>query len=184
MLHEGSLVIHQVSDTFRFGDSYHETSSENLLADTSTPTQRLATLRAAKEAGLHIYVAVGPTYPECDRDDLYRTLQALADLAPVTIFHEPINLRADNAQKIAQAAASSTIRFKTEVFQSTQTRSAYAIESLQTVWGIRQELGITDTIHLWPDKTLGNRSIVPVSPRPRSLSRMAPGSLVQDQPMA
>ena len=23
MLHEGSLVIHQVSDTFRFGDSYH-----------------------------------------------------------------------------------------------------------------------------------------------------------------
>ena len=106
MLHEGSLVIHQVSDTFRFGDSYHETSSENLLADTSTPTQRLATLRAAKEAGLHIYVAVGPTYPECDRDDLYRTLQALADLAPVTIFHEPINLRADNAQKIVQAAAS------------------------------------------------------------------------------
>ena len=84
------------------------------------PTQRLATLRAAKEAGLHIYVAVAPTYPECDREDLYRTLQALADLDPITIFHEPINLRADNAQKIAPAAANSAIRFKTEVFESTQ----------------------------------------------------------------
>src|SRR5439155_13771851 len=30
-----------------------------------SPTQRLATLSAAKEAGLHIYVAIAPTYPEC-----------------------------------------------------------------------------------------------------------------------
>lgn len=33
------------------------------------PSQRLAALRAAREAGLHVYVAVAPTYPECDEAD-------------------------------------------------------------------------------------------------------------------
>ena len=36
------------------------------------PSQRLATLRA-REAGLHVYVAVAPTYPECDEADLRST---------------------------------------------------------------------------------------------------------------
>src|SRR5205823_3705538 len=34
------------------------------------PSQRLAALRAAKQAGLHVFVAVAPTYPECDEADL------------------------------------------------------------------------------------------------------------------
>jgi DNA repair photolyase len=33
------------------------------------PTQRLATLQAAKKAGLHVYAAIAPTYPECDYAD-------------------------------------------------------------------------------------------------------------------
>lgn len=33
------------------------------------PLQRLATLRAAREAGLNVYVTVAPTYPECDEAD-------------------------------------------------------------------------------------------------------------------
>ena len=40
------------------------------------PSQRLATLRAAREAGLHIYAAVAPSYPECDETDLRTTLKA------------------------------------------------------------------------------------------------------------
>src|SRR5438874_13207345 len=38
------------------------------------PSQRLATLKAAREMGLHVYVAVAPTYPECGEDDLRKTL--------------------------------------------------------------------------------------------------------------
>ena len=41
------------------------------------PSQRMATLRAAHEAGLNVYVAVAPTYPECDEADLRATLQAV-----------------------------------------------------------------------------------------------------------
>ena len=64
------------------------------------PSQRLAALRAAREAGLHVYVAVAPTYPECDETDLRATLKAVAEIEPVTIFHEPINIRAENVARI------------------------------------------------------------------------------------
>lgn len=37
------------------------------------PSQRLETLRAAHKAGLHVYVAMAPTYPECDEADLRAT---------------------------------------------------------------------------------------------------------------
>ena len=60
------------------------------------PSTRLATLRAAKEAGLNVYVAMAPTYPECDEVDLRATLEAVVELKPITVFHEPINIRAEN----------------------------------------------------------------------------------------
>ena len=60
------------------------------------PSQRLAALQAAKQAGLYVYVAMAPTYPECDEADLRATLKAVADLEPITVFHEPINIRAEN----------------------------------------------------------------------------------------
>jgi DNA repair photolyase len=44
------------------------------------PTLRLATLKAAKELGLYVYVAMAPTYPESDIDDLRATLKAIAAL--------------------------------------------------------------------------------------------------------
>jgi DNA repair photolyase len=50
------------------------------------PSQRLAALRAAREEGINVYVAVAPTYPECDEKDLRATLQAVAELKPATVF--------------------------------------------------------------------------------------------------
>lgn len=124
------------------------------------PTQRLATLQAAKEAGLNVYVAIAPTYPECNQADLYKTLEAVAKLDPITVFHEPINLRADNAQKIAQASASSSIPLRTEVFASTLEWSKYAIQSLRAVWEIGNDLGLRNKLHLWPDKILGSPAVL------------------------
>ena len=69
------------------------------------PSQRLATLHAAKKAGLHVYVAIAPTYPECDEADLRATLKAVAELEPITIFHEPINIRAENVARIEEQSA-------------------------------------------------------------------------------
>src|ERR1017187_7972189 len=80
------------------------------------PSQRLATLRAAKEAGLYVYVALAPTYPECDEADLRATLTGVAGLEPTTILHEPINIRAENVARIEAQAKSLRVRLKTEVF--------------------------------------------------------------------
>src|SRR5436853_581064 len=124
------------------------------------PSQRLAALRAAKEAGLYVYVAVAPTYPECDEADLRATLRAMAELEPITIFHEPINIRAENVARIERHAAEFGLfpaskeetqaqigkllrnRLRTDVFDSRERWLNYAINALQTVERLTNELGV------------------------------------------
>jgi DNA repair photolyase len=124
------------------------------------PTQRLATLKAAKESGLHVYVAMAPTYPESDVDDLRATLKAIAALDPITIFHEPINLRADNAARIARAASGVGQSMRTDVFATRESWQAYAIEALECVWSLSRECGVRNKMHLWPDAALGTNRVV------------------------
>jgi DNA repair photolyase len=124
------------------------------------PSQRLAALRAAKEAGLHVYVAMAPTYPECDEADLRATLKAVAGLEPLTIFHEPINIRAANVARIEAQAETLGIRLRTEVFANRESWQDYAISALQTVEWLAKEVGVADQLHLWPDKSLGTESSV------------------------
>ncbi len=131
------------------------------------PSTRLATLRAAREAGLHVYVAVAPTYPECDEDDLRTTLKAIAELKPITIFHEPINVRAENVARIAAQAELLGIRLKTEVFDTRESWQNYAIGALHTVSILAKELGLQNRLHLWPDKSLGSESLVSRMPQPK-----------------
>ena len=123
------------------------------------PSQRLTTLRAAKRAGLHVYVAMAPTYPECDEADLRATLQAVAELEPITIFHEPINIRAENIARIQAHAADNGIRLRTEVFATREAWQDYAINALHQVAALAKELGIENHLHLWPDKSLGSQSL-------------------------
>src|ERR1019366_1811918 len=97
------------------------------------PSQRLAALRAAREAGLQVYVAVAPTYPECDEADLRVTLQAVAEIEPVTIFHEPINIRAENVARIQVHADGLGVELQTAVFQTREQWQDYAVNALQTM---------------------------------------------------
>lgn len=120
------------------------------------PSQRLATLHAAREAGLNVYVAMAPTYPECDEADLRSTLRAVAELKPSTVFHEPINIRAENVDRIRNHADSLGITLDTAVFSSRAAWEAYAVHSLRTVERLSSEIGLEGQIHLWPDKSLGN----------------------------
>lgn len=119
------------------------------------PSQRLAALHAARKAGLHVYVAMAPTYPECDEADLRATLQAVAELEPITIFHEPINIRAENVARIEAQAGRLGVRLRTEVFATRESWQDYAIGALHTVFELSKGLGIEDRLHLWPDKSLG-----------------------------
>jgi DNA repair photolyase len=136
-----------------------------------SPTQRLATLKAAKEAGLHVYVACAPTYPECDENDLRTTLKAVGDLDPITIFHEPINIRADNVERIERTAAALGVTLNTRVFASRDAWQDYAVRALTTVEKIAGELGLADRLHLWPDKSLGSKRRVAHAASPAEFER-------------
>jgi len=131
------------------------------------PSQRLATLQAAKEAGLHVYVAIAPTYPECDEADLRTTLSAVAGLEPITIFHEPINIRAENVARIEAYATTLGVRLNSEVFATRESWQDYAVNSLHTVHELAKELGIAKRLHLWPDRSLGTASCVARQKRPK-----------------
>jgi DNA repair photolyase len=131
------------------------------------PSQRLATLRAAKEAGLYVYVAVAPTYPECDEADLRATLKAVAELEPITIFHEPINIRAENVARIEAQARALGVQLKTEVFATRESWQDYAVQSLHTVSQLAKDLGVEQHLHLWPDKSLGSHALADRMPNPR-----------------
>jgi len=131
------------------------------------PSQRLATLRAAKEAGLYVYVAVAPTYPECDEADLRATLKAVAELEPITIFHEPINIRAENVARIEAQARALGVQLKTEVFATREGWQDYAVQSLHAVSQLAKELGVEQHLHLWPDKSLGSQALADRMPNPR-----------------
>jgi hypothetical protein len=109
---------------------------------------------------------MAPTYPECDEDDLRQTLTAIKNIGPVTIFHEPINIRADNVARIAEQARHLGVVLRTEVFASRETWMDYSLQSLKTVVQLCRELGISDRLHLWPDKKLGAKWAVDSMPKP------------------
>jgi DNA repair photolyase len=135
------------------------------------PSQRLATLRAAKEAGLRVFVAVAPTYPECDEADLRVTLKTVSELEPITIFHEPINIRAENVARIEALARALGVHLKTEVFATRASWQDYAVQSLHTVLQLAKELGIEQHLHLWPDKSLGNQALADRMPNPQQYQK-------------
>ena len=131
------------------------------------PSQRLTALHAAREAGLHVYVAIAPTYPECDEADLRATLRAVAEVEPVTIFHEPINIRAENVERIQSHADELGVKLKTDVFETREQWQDYAVNSLRTVERLADEFGLADRLHLWPDKSLGNIGVSNRMPKPK-----------------
>jgi DNA repair photolyase len=135
------------------------------------PSQRLATLKAARSAGLHVYVAVAPTYPECDEDDLRQTLSAISALEPVTIFHEPINIRAENVARIREHAAAIGTTVRTDVFATREAWEKYALESLKMMHVIADELRIRRRLHLWPDRSLGSAAVIRRMPEPTKYAR-------------
>lgn len=132
------------------------------------PSQRLKTLQEAKEAGLHVYVALAPTYPECDRDDLAATLEAVRELDPITVFHEPINIRAENVRRIEEHARALGVTMKTDVFRTRETWADYALESFELVDILAYQLGMDERLHLWPDKMLGSKWVLKRDPDPEA----------------
>lgn len=117
-------------------------------------TQRLATLVAAKEAGIPVYVALAPVYPDCDEADLRATFQAITQLDPVTIYMEPINVRAENVERIANHAREIGRNVNVDVFRTKEAWTEYALGQLFLTHRLAREMGVEERLHLWPDAAL------------------------------
>jgi DNA repair photolyase len=142
-----------------------------------SPQSRLKALEKARDRGIPTYVAMAPTYPECDEADLRATLTAIAKLDLLTVFHEPINQRLDNVERIRDGFAGSGYKGtpRTEVFKK-ENWSAYALEQLRTVERLANELGIGDRLHLWPDKKLlASDAFIARQPDPKAYRRWVTG---------
>jgi hypothetical protein len=101
---------------------------------------------------------MAPTYPECDEADLRKTLAAIKALDPITIFHEPINIRAENVARIEAHAKELGVPVNTAVFADSLTWRKYAVASLLLVQRLATEMGLLDRLHLWPDADLGTKA--------------------------
>lgn len=132
------------------------------------PTRRLEMLHSAKRVGIPVYVAMAPTYPECGESDIRRSMEAIADLNPLTIFAEPINARAKNVDRIENEAMRKGMETKAGIIRGRETRIRYAIEQLKLIEKVAGELGIQDKLHLWPDQELAAEEVVKIQPDPES----------------
>lgn len=119
------------------------------------PARRLETLQKAREAGLNVFVAVAPTYPECDYSDILETFKAIKAFDPVTVFFENINIRAENVERIKAEGKKWGVALRTEVFETPAKWAEYAQWQLNLAEIAANEVGLSDRLHLWPDKSLG-----------------------------
>jgi hypothetical protein len=69
--------------------------------------------------------------------------------------------------RIEAQAADMGVRLRTEVFDTRESWQDYAVIALHAVSEVAKELGIKKHLHLWPDKSLGSRSLVERMEKPR-----------------
>ena len=123
------------------------------------PAAKLRTLESAVDEGLNVFVALAPTLPDDGENEIRRTLQAIMKLKPITIFHEPINLRAENVLRISKQAKALGRSVNTEVFRSNESWREYAFSQFSMVEKVASDLKIPEgVLHQWPDRNLGKKS--------------------------
>ena len=123
------------------------------------PLVKLHTLQEAVAAGLHVFVALAPTFPDEAEDELRATMTEIVALEPITIFHEPINLRAENIARIENQARLQGKTVKTDVLKTRARWREYAFQRFALIEKIAQDLKVPKgVIHQWPDEDLASKS--------------------------
>ena len=122
------------------------------------PTVKLNTLKAAVDAGLHVFVALAPTLPDEEEDELRATMTEIVKLKPITIFHEAINRRAENTLRIEKQAKSMKVTVKSAVLQTDERWMEYAYARYALIDKIAKDLKIPHgVLHQWPDEVLADK---------------------------
>ena len=124
------------------------------------PRQRLKLLRDAHSEGIHTFVAVAPVFPECNYESLVALFESLKVANLVTIFMEPVNIRQEIAIRIQESAARVGRSINMEPFINRDTWADYALLKLREAEEAACETGLSERLHLWPDKDLGAKRVV------------------------
>ena len=121
------------------------------------PSRRLETLRLAAAKGIPVYAAVAPTYPEQGEAELAAVLGEVGRLNPVTVFHEPINIRAENVERMRRESEAVGLKFRGDAFETKDRWAEYAVGQLRMAEDLACQLGLGDRFHPWPDESLGTQ---------------------------
>jgi DNA repair photolyase len=124
------------------------------------PQQRLKLLESARDAGIPVYVAVAPVFPEQGKEGMLEVFSAVRKLDPVTVFMEPINRRRGIVERIRQAGAEHGVSVKPEIFEDAALWAPYAIQSLKDAEEVAWTTGLHDKLHLWPDSSLETQTVL------------------------
>jgi len=148
-------------DRILFGMSlstFDPSLSEIYEPNAPRPEAKFQTLQRAVQEGIPVYVAMAPTLPDEGEAELRETIENIMTLNPVTLFHEPINLRAENLARIEAKAHSLGRSVRSDVFRSRERWREYAFEQFALVDKICDELGVPDgVLHQWPDEDLASK---------------------------
>lgn len=123
------------------------------------PAAKLRTLEKASEQGINIFVALAPTLPDEGEAELKYTIERILPLNPFTIFHEPINPRAENIERIELKGRELGREINSGALKSREHWREYAFHQLSLVEKICDDLSVPEgVLHLWPDKDLGSEA--------------------------
>ncbi len=123
------------------------------------PRHRLSMLAEAHAQGIATFVAIAPVYPGTSEENLVELMEAIKPASPMTVFFEPINLRLGVARKIADMAEQRGLSIDVSPFKDGESWSEYAIEMLRLGERAAERAGLSERLHLWPDKSLGTGKI-------------------------
>lgn len=123
------------------------------------PKQRLKLLCDAHDAGLNTYVAVAPVFPECGYENIVALFESVKEANPLTVFMEPVNLRLEVASRIQKSAASVGRDIDMRPFTDRDAWADYALLKLREAEEAARVTGLSERLHLWPDKALGTKKV-------------------------
>lgn len=122
------------------------------------PSHRLRGLKEFAKAGVQVFVSISPTYPTLDRADLRALLEAVAEVDPAVVFHEPINPRGANFELTKEAAAGAGAAELSQALVEIDAREQrwidYQLRQFHAVQDIGADLDLP--VYLWPDDQLIN----------------------------
>ena len=111
-------------------------------------------------------------------------MAAVAALDPISIFHEPINIRGKNVKRIAAEAAEVDVKLRTEVHATPQQWRHHAIGALTAGERLAEEASVFNRLKLWPDESLGTKIALRDASDPRRHERVAASLVVTGERMA